>query len=141
MEKINLKCNSCGSRKFIKSGSNFYECKYCGSILRINDSKEENNFAKVFEPVVTSKKDDEQKAETNTQIKKERDYSPLMPIIIKMLVCFFVGVFGIHKFMEGKVFLGLVYLFTFGLFGIGPVVDFFAYLIKLLNKFVEINEG
>lgn len=38
-------------------------------------------------------------------------------------VTLFLGFFGIHKFMAGKVGLGVLYLFTFGLFGIGWLVD------------------
>jgi len=36
----------------------------------------------------------------------------------------FLGVFGIHRFYMGKVFTGLLYLFTVGLFGIGLLYDF-----------------
>ena len=36
----------------------------------------------------------------------------------------FLGVFGIHRFYMGKVFTGLLYLFTLGLFGIGVLYDF-----------------
>lgn len=38
-------------------------------------------------------------------------------------VTLFLGFFGIHKFMAGKAGLGVLYLFTFGLFGIGWLVD------------------
>ena len=31
----------------------------------------------------------------------------------------FLGIFGIHRFYQGKVGTGLLYLFTLGLFGIG----------------------
>ena len=41
-----------------------------------------------------------------------------------------MGYFGAHKFYEGKVGMGVLYLFTLGLFGIGWFVD----LIVLLTK-------
>ena len=43
---------------------------------------------------------------------------------------FFLGFFGAHKFYEGKVGMGILYIFTFGLFGIGWVIDTIAYLFK-----------
>ena len=36
----------------------------------------------------------------------------------------FLGVFGVHRFYMGKVFTGLLYLCTVGLFGIGILYDF-----------------
>ncbi len=45
-------------------------------------------------------------------------------------LCFFLGFWGIHKFYEGKAGMGILYLFTMGLFGIGWLVD----LIVLLTK-------
>lgn len=49
---------------------------------------------------------------------------------IAFLLCLFLGVFGAHKFYEGKILLGIVYLFTFGLFGVGVVVDLIMLLFK-----------
>lgn len=47
-----------------------------------------------------------------------------------LLLCFFLGVLGAHKFYEGKIGMGILYLFTLGLFGFGVIIDF----IKLLGK-------
>ena len=40
-----------------------------------------------------------------------------------LLLCLFLGVFGAHKFYLGKIGVGLVYMFTYGLFGIGWLYD------------------
>lgn len=45
-------------------------------------------------------------------------------------LCLFLGVFGVHKFYEGRILFGLLYLFTAGLFGIGVVVDLIILLFK-----------
>ena len=47
---------------------------------------------------------------------------------VALLLCIFLGVFGVHKFYEGKVGMGLLYLFTFGLFGFGVLIDFIIIL-------------
>lgn len=49
---------------------------------------------------------------------------------VALLLCFFLGVLGIHKFYEGKILLGIVYLFTLGLFGFGVLIDFVVLLFK-----------
>ena len=40
-----------------------------------------------------------------------------------LLLCLFFGWCGVHRFYEGKVITGLLYLFTFGLYGLGWLVD------------------
>lgn len=49
---------------------------------------------------------------------------------VAVALCFFLGVFGAHKFYEGKIGMGILYLFTCGLFGIGTIIDFFVLLFK-----------
>jgi len=43
---------------------------------------------------------------------------------------FFLGGVGAHKFYEGKTGMGVLYIFTAGLFGIGLIVDLFSILSK-----------
>ncbi len=47
---------------------------------------------------------------------------------VELILCIFLGGFGIHKFYRGKIVMGLLYLFTFGLFSIGVIVD----IVKLI---------
>lgn len=49
---------------------------------------------------------------------------------IALLLCIFLGYLGAHKFYEGKILLGIVYLFTLGFFGIGVFIDFISLLFK-----------
>ena len=49
---------------------------------------------------------------------------------IALLLCIFLGVLGGHKFYEGKVGMGILYIFTVGLFGIGIIVDLIVILCK-----------
>ena len=49
---------------------------------------------------------------------------------IAFFLCLFFGWAGAHRFYEGKNFTGLVYLFTWGLFGIGWIID----IIRIATK-------
>ncbi len=49
---------------------------------------------------------------------------------VAFLLCLFLGFIGAHKFYEGKIGMGVLYLFTFGLFGIGWLVDCVLLLLK-----------
>ncbi|MBQ5347827.1 MAG: TM2 domain-containing protein [Ruminococcus sp.] len=49
---------------------------------------------------------------------------------VSLLLCFFFGIVGAHKFYEGKILLGIVYIFTLGIFGIGVLIDFIRLLFK-----------
>ena len=44
--------------------------------------------------------------------------------IAALLLCFFLGGLGIHRFMVGKVGTGIAMIFTLGGFGIWTLVDF-----------------
>jgi len=48
-----------------------------------------------------------------------------------ILLTFFFGVIGVHRFMRGQVGLGILYILTGGLFGIGVLIDFIISLVKL----------
>ncbi len=49
---------------------------------------------------------------------------------VAFFLCLFLGMFGAHKFYEGKTGMGLLYLFTFGLCGIGWIVDLVILFLK-----------
>ncbi|MBQ3150032.1 MAG: NINE protein [Clostridia bacterium] len=49
---------------------------------------------------------------------------------VAFFLCFFLGYMGAHKFYEGKIGRGILYIFTFGLLGIGWLIDLIAILGK-----------
>lgn len=73
---------------------------------------------------------------TNTNTNKNTNInSPVVALRPKnkwvaFLLCLFLGMLGAHKFYEGKIGMGIVYLFTGGLFGIGWLIDCIALLCK-----------
>ena len=48
-----------------------------------------------------------------------------------ILLTFFFSGIGVHRFMRGQIGLGILYLLTAGLFGVGALVDFIISLVKL----------
>lgn len=45
------------------------------------------------------------------------------PRLVALLLCFFLGALGVHRFYLGKIGTGILMLCTFGGFGIWIVID------------------
>ncbi len=104
-----MKCEYCG----IENNTDETNCSSCGATLKI-EKKEAVTFdinLNVQEP----------------EVQVEEEYKNKW---VSLALCVFLGVLGIHKFYEGKVGMGFVYMFTYGLFTIGVIVDFFIILFK-----------
>lgn len=56
--------------------------------------------------------------------------------VIWLIILIVFGGFGVHKFIEGKPKLGILYFFTMGLFGVGWIYDIakqIIYIIRIKN--------
>lgn len=67
---------------------------------------------------------------TNTNTNINGAYREAKNKWVALILLIFLGFLGAHQFYEGKIFLGIVYLFTVGMFGIGIFIDFGVLLFK-----------
>lgn len=126
MAVYKFKCSGCGATQCEKD-DNGYRCIYCGNVQDVIFPEE--------------KKEEPRPQREEYEDHHHSEYIPPRPIdrktgslIIRLIVCLFAGAFGVHKFMEGKILSGLLYIFTGGLFGIGVFVDVIRYVIQLAHS-------
>ena len=105
-------------------------CKFCGAIIdkdcvicpKCGKQVEELKSA---QPNVVINN-----TNTNANVNTIRGYGRPKNKWVSFFLCLFFGMIGAHKFYEGKVWTGILYLFTLGLCGIGWVIDTIAILLK-----------
>lgn len=106
-----MKCRNC-AREFV---GNF--CPDCGTPASGQSANYEQAQNQQYQPNPTIIINN-----TNTNAFGHMTISPKSRWVA-FILCFFVGLLGVHRFYVGKVGTGILYLFTGGLFGIGALVD------------------
>lgn len=104
-------CENCGSE--VTADANF--CANCGAA--VNGEEEEPSVTYYYSRINNG---------NSITVSKGRRKSKWTAF----LLCLFLGYFGAHKFYEGKVGMGILYLLTAGLFGIGWLIDCIILLTK-----------
>ena len=123
---MTTKCTGCGAYLKIDENNEYYVCDYCGNKYKNEMSfsapiSSQNDVKPNYKSVSTF--------EFNGEVLKNNE-----KLIITLVLCFFFGVWGVHKFYEKKIGMGILYLFTFGLFGIGWFVDMITLIIRLIQN-------
>ncbi len=62
---------------------------------------------------------------------------PIYKHALRLVLCIYLGMFGVHKFYDKKIGIGLVYLFTFGLFGFGWLYDIIKLIVALVRAIIN----
>lgn len=111
-------------------------CKFCGekipedAVMCIHCGRQVEQLKSEQPQVVINNSN----TNTNTNTNVNRNYGTSRGgqknKWVALLLCIFLGYLGAHKFYEGKILLGIVYLCTFGLFGIGWLIDCISLLFK-----------
>lgn len=119
-------CKYCGS----KIPMDAVVCTFCGRQVEMLQSQQQqqpviinNNTTQNASPIINQ----------NTTMNMGNPKSKLVAI----LLCFFLGIFGVHRFYEGKIGTGILWFLTCGLFGIGWLVDLIILLCKPSTYYVK----
>ena len=114
-----LFCPNCGTRT-----ENAKFCKYCGAVIGA-DCVVCPACGRQVEPLQSAQQPQPVYVNNNVTyggVAKSKWTA--------FFLCLFLGLIGAHKFDEGKIGMGVLYIFTGGLFGIGAFVDLIVILCK-----------
>lgn len=128
-----MQCYKCGSEHVVKNGKSSdggqrYRCQSCGRTFTCHYSSEQelSEANKLFDEML--RRGSEALEETSEQTKGVPQYRNISggkakKIAIALALLNVIGIAGIHRFYVKKNISGIIYLFTFGLCGIGTILD------------------
>ena len=150
--------NQNNNNQYINNNQNAFRCPNCGNMMQANICRycnyqipnsnwQQNNFQQNYQnpqmnmnqnPYMYNNGYYNQQPNYNNHMNRMKPHRKVSKRekIVTLLLCLFLGEFGIHRFYVGKTGTGILYLFTFGLLGIGAVVDFF---MILFDNFRDVN--
>ncbi len=147
MKIVELKCPNCGAAVVQDEEGKKLFCEYCGaklicsdepSSVRLDDA-EDTGYRFEMGRIRAQREAAQQPLRSaahqivinnyNVPAEETHEGTPKNKWVALML-CIFFGYIGFHKFYEGKTGMGILYLFTAGLFCVGWIAD----IISLAGK-------
>lgn len=140
-----IRCPECGNsvsdnaRSCPRCGFAFTKmkfCKYCGEKIpddsvvctkcgrQVEKAGQNGGGITINNAATSSASATAQSAQHAVRPKKEINKTTAL------ILCIALGYFGVHKFYEGKIGLGILWLFTFGLCGFGWIADIIIIAMK-----------
>ena len=155
MKLIQLTCSKCGANLEIDPDRGQTFCQYCGAKLMLADDESIHitnrivDEARLKEAEVRLRELEYQREKDQREFEMRLRQPNVQNIDVTVhyqqhesekskglafLFCLLFGYFGFHQFYVGNIGKGILYLFTFGLFGIGWIIDIF---LILFGKFKD----
>lgn len=135
--EVSDRAKSCPSCGYSIGGAKF--CKFCGSkipedsVVCTKCGRQVENIGQGGGGITINNAATSSSSASATAQAVNSGYTRSGKLVNKwtaLILCIFFGYFGVHKFYEGKTGLGVLYLFTFGLFGIGWIADIIIIAMK-----------
>ena len=113
-------CKYCGE----KIAGDAVVCVKCGRQVESMGGKDANS------PIIINNNNSASSSASSSAYASGRYCGRKCSKWVALLLCLFLGWCGGHKFYEGKIGTGIVYMLTAGIFFFGMVIDFFNILGK-----------
>lgn len=105
-----MQCKNCGAQV----DSIYRICPYCNSEIEYPNSNKQVIIQNIYNGPAPQQPQPTPQQDYNVSSKDK---------LIALILCVVLGFFGVHYFYVGKVGKGILYLFTYGLLGIGWIID------------------
>ena len=115
-------CINCGA----ELQTNARYCEYCGADLS-GEQKTQSKETRETQRIYTTRTEVYVTPTTHSSYSPHGQESPKSMLVL-IILWFFFGVLGVHYFYAGRVGIGILWLLTGGMLGIGWIVDIIVIL-------------